>query len=137
MDAIRVGCRDVLFLIRSKQQLPKLAARFFRTEGGTEPVREWLRDLNADDRKRVGDEIRKVQFGWPIGMPLVRKLGPDLWEVRVRLDRRIARVLFAVFEGEAVLLHAFVKKSEKTPATEMNTALRRLNALTAHNRSYH
>ena len=116
---------------------PKLTARFFRTEQGTEPVREWLGGLPADDRKRVGDEIRTVQFSWPIGMPLVRKLGPDLWEVRVRLDRRIARVLFTVFEGEAVLLHAFVKKSERTPATELNTALRRLSALKAFDQSDH
>jgi phage-related protein len=93
--------------------------------------------LTADDRKRVGDAIRKVQFGWPIGMPLVRKLGPDLWEVRVRLDHRIARVLFTVFAGEAVLLHGFAKKSAKTPATEMNTALRRLSALKSPDRSYH
>jgi phage-related protein len=78
-----------------------------------------------------------VQFGWPIGMPLVRKLGSELWEVRVRLDRRIARVMFTVFEGDAVLLHAFVKKSQKTPATEMNTALRRLSALKAIDRPYH
>jgi len=78
-----------------------------------------------------------VQFGWPIGMPLVRKLGSELWEVRVRLDRRIARLMFTVFEGDAVLLHAFVKKSQKTPATEMNTALRRLSALKAIDRPYH
>lgn len=69
-------------MIPSSRHLPKLTARFFRTEGGTEPVREWLKGLPADDRKRVGDEIRKVQFGWPVGMPLVRKLGPELWEVR-------------------------------------------------------
>jgi phage-related protein len=78
-----------------------------------------------------------VQFGWPIGMPLVRKLGSELWEVRVRLDRRIARLMFTVFEGDAVLLHAFVKKSQKTPATETNTALRRLSALKAIDRPYH
>lgn len=123
-------------MILSSRQFPKLTARFFRTEQGSEPVREWLRGLPADDRKRVGDEIRRVQFGWPMGMPLVRKLGPELWEVRVRLDRRIARVMFTLFEGEAVLLHAFVKKSKKTPATEMNTALGRLSALRAIDRPY-
>lgn len=123
-------------MILSSRQFPKLTARFVRTEQGSEPVREWLRGLPADDRKRVGDEIRRVQFGWPMGMPLVRKLGPELWEVRVRLDRRIARVMFTLFEGEAVLLHAFVKKSKKTPATEMNTALGRLSALRAIDRPY-
>lgn len=120
-------------MIHSQRSLPKLTVRFFRTDQGTEPVREWLRELPADDRRRVGDEIRTMQFGWPVGMPLVRKLGADLWEVRVRLDHRIARVLFTVFAGEAVLLHGFVKKSQKTPATEMKKAHARLVALkTAH-----
>ena len=72
-----------------------------------------------------------MQFGWPVGMPLVRKLGADLWEVRVRIDRRTARVLFTVVEGEAVLLHGFVKKSQKTPADDMSTALARLCAVKA------
>ena len=116
-------------MIRSQRLLPKLTVRFFRTEQGTEPVRDWLRGLPGEDRRRVGNEIRTVQFGWPVGMPLVRKLGADLWEVRVLLDHRIARVLFTVFEGEAILLHGFVKKSRKTPAVEMNAAHARLSAL--------
>ena len=80
-------------MIPSSRHLPKLTARFFRTEGGAEPVREWLKGLPADDRKRAGDEIRKVQFGWPGGMPLVRKLGPELWEVRVRLEDGSSRTV--------------------------------------------
>jgi phage-related protein len=111
--------------------LPKLTVRFFRTEQGNEPVREWLKGLPSADRKAVGDEIRAVQFGWPIGMPLVRKLKPGLWEVRVRLDERIARVLFTVLDGEAVLLHGFIKKSQKTPATDLETAGGRMRMLNA------
>jgi phage-related protein len=93
--------------------LQKLAVRFFRTSTGNEPVLEWLRDLPATDRKSIGDEIRTVQFGWPIGMPVVRKIEPGLWEIRVRLSGRIARVLFTIVDETAVLVHAFIKKSQK------------------------
>lgn len=110
---------------------PKLTVRFFRTTQGNEPVREWLKDLPPADRKTVGDEIRAVQFGWPIGMPLVRKLKPGLWEMRVRLDERIARVLFSALDGEAVLLHGFIKKSQKTPAADLETAMVRMKTLNA------
>ena len=100
----------------------KLEVRFFRTTQGNEPVREWLKELPAADRKVIGDEIRTVQFGWPVGMPLVGKLDASLWEVRIKLKDRIARVLFTVIDGEAVLLHGFIKKSQKTPAPDLATA---------------
>ena len=73
---------------------PTLEVRFFKTDGGTEPVRDWLRELSAVERKRIGEEIKTVQYGWLLGMPLVRKMDKDLWEVRVHLPTRIARVLF-------------------------------------------
>jgi phage-related protein len=111
--------------------LPKLTVRFFRTEHGIEPVREWLKKLPGTDRKLVGDEIRTVQFGWPVGMPLVRKLGPGLWEVRVRLDGRAARVLFTILDGEAMLLHGFIKKGQKTPTADLDTAMARKKTLNA------
>lgn len=65
---------------------PTLEVRFFKTDTGTEPVRDWLRELSATDRKAVGEDIKTVQFGWPLGMPLVRKMDKYLWEVRVHLD---------------------------------------------------
>lgn len=111
--------------------VPRLTVRFFRTEQGNEPVREWLKDLPSAERKAIGNELRAVQFGWPVGMPLVRKLQADLWEVRVRLDRRIVRVLFTVFDGEAVLLHGFVKKSQKTPPADLGIAIGRMKLLRA------
>ena len=103
----------------------KLLARFFRTAEGREPVREWLKALPAEDRKIIGDEIRTVQFGWPMGMPLVRKMEEGLWEVRVDLPNRIARALFTISERQAVLLHGFIKKSLKTPTPDLATARRR------------
>ena len=77
----------------------------------------------------IGDEIRTVQFGWPVGMPLVRKLGDGLWEVRVNLTNRIGRVLFTDVDQQAVLLHGFIKKSRKTPAPDLAVARRRKEEL--------
>jgi len=104
----------------------KLEVRFYRTDSGTEPVRDWLKGLPASERRKIGEEIKTVQFGWPLGMPLVRKLESDLWEVRVSLGGRIARVLFTVAGQAMVLLHGFIKKSQATPKGELATARARL-----------
>ena len=111
-------------------RLPILRIRFFRMAERREPVREWLKSLPADERKAIGDDLRTMQFGWPLGMPLVRNLEGGVWEVRTRLPNRIARVLFATFEGEAVLLHGFIKKSQQTPLDELRLAKRRKRELT-------
>lgn len=108
---------------------PILTVTFFCTEAGNEPVRAFLRDLTVEDRKAIGMDIKTVQFGWPLGMPLVRKMGPDLWEVRSDIADGIARVLFTVHDGQMVLLHAFVKKSQKTPSNELKTAQARQRQL--------
>lgn len=71
---------------------PILSVRFFATDTSSEPVREWLKELSAQDRKTIGEDIKTVQFGWPLGMPLVDHLEGDIWEVRIKLDNRIARV---------------------------------------------
>lgn len=109
--------------------MQKLAVKFFCTSEGREPVREWLKGLPNEERKAIGDAIRTLQFGWPIGMPLVRKMEDGLWEIRVGLPTRIARILFAVVAGEAVLLHGFIKKSQKTPQTDFDTAKQRKKLL--------
>jgi phage-related protein len=109
--------------------LKKLEVLFFRTERGNEPVREWLLSLEKQERKIIGDDVLKVQYCWPIGKPLVGSLGDGLWEVRSRLDDRIARVIFCVEGQTMVLLHGFVKKTQKTPTHELNLALRRKNQL--------
>ncbi|MGO4881230.1 MAG: type II toxin-antitoxin system RelE/ParE family toxin [Bryobacteraceae bacterium] len=106
--------------------LKRLPAYFFRLDSGREPVREWLKALNREDRRTIGEDIKDVEFSWPIGMPLVRHLGRELWEVRSRLtDDRIARVLFCVEGGRMMLLHGFVKKSQKTPKRDIDLALKR------------
>jgi len=89
-------------------------------------VREWLKELEPEARKAIGEDIKDVEFSWPVGMPLVRPLGRELWEVRSSLPRgRIARVLFCVEQGSMVLLHGFIKKTQKTPQHEIDLALKR------------
>jgi phage-related protein len=106
--------------------LKRLPARFYRSDSGREPVREWLRGLVSEDRKVIGEDVKDVEFSWPIGLPLVRPLGRELWEVRSDLPRgRIARVLFCVEHGSMVLLHGFIKKTRKTPQHDIDLALRR------------
>jgi phage-related protein len=108
---------------------PILTVRFYRTVAGNEPVRAFLKELPQDDRKIIGTDIKEVQFGWPLGMPLVRKMEADLWEVRSSLDGRIARTLFTVVDAEMVLLHAFIKKSQQTPKVDLDTAKKRLSEI--------
>jgi phage-related protein len=110
----------------SHDKPPILSVRFFRTASGAEPVREWLLGLAKGDRRAVGEDIKTAQYGWPLGMPLIRKLEPGLWEVRSHIAAGIARVIFTVDGQLMVLLHGFVKKSQKTPATDLKTAKQRL-----------
>src|SRR5262249_37141090 len=104
--------------------LKRLPARFYRSDNGREPVREWLKGLTVGDRKVIGEDIKDVEFSWPIGMPLVRPLGRELWEVRSSLPRgRIARVLFCIEQDCMVLLHGFIKTTQKTPQHDIDLAL--------------
>ncbi|MBF0164325.1 MAG: type II toxin-antitoxin system RelE/ParE family toxin [Magnetococcales bacterium] len=100
----------------------RLQVAFFRTETGGEPVREWLKSLDQTERRIIGEEIKTVQIGWPLGMPLVRKMEADLWEIRCQLPGRIARILFTTEAEKMVLLHGFIKKTQKTPDQELQVA---------------
>ena len=105
---------------------PILTVVFYKTGGGNEPVREWLKGLKREDRKTIGEDIKTVQFGWPLGMPLIRKVEPGIWEVRSNISRGIARVLFTVEGHTMVLLHGFIKKSQKISGIDLQTARARL-----------
>ena len=110
----------------------RLPARFFQSETGDQPVRDWLLSLSDEDRKAMGDDIRTAEFGWPIGMPLCRSLKgrKGLWEIRTNLNGgRIARVFFCAYDGNMVLLHGFIKKSQKTPDRELGVAEKRMKGL--------
>jgi len=106
--------------------MDKLDVAFFCSETGNEPVREWLQSLTKGDKKSIGDDIKTVQFGWPIGMPLVDHLGKGLWEIRIKLKlRRIARVVFFMDDSTMILVNGFIKKTQKTPKQELILALSR------------
>ena len=107
----------------------RLQVYFFKTATNKQPVRDWLKGLRVEDKKIIGNDLKTAQFGWPIGMPLIRKLDADLWEVRSRLHNRIARVIFTVEGDKMVLLHGFIKKSQKTPQSDLQLAKQRLKAL--------
>ncbi len=104
----------------------RLDAVFFCLASGSEPVREWLKELPKQDRKAIGEDIAYVQYKWPIGKPRVDHLRGDVWEMRTSLGNRIARTLFAVQGGQLILLHGFIKKTQRTPDREMELAERRL-----------
>ena len=102
---------------------PILSVHFFVTSIGKEPVRDWLKEMSRDNRKEIGEDIKLVQFRWPLGMPLVRKMEADLWEVRSKLSNStIARTFFTVANNEMILLHGIIKKSEKTPKKDLDLA---------------
>jgi phage-related protein len=117
--------------IEIARHMKRLPAFFYELPSGRSPVRDWIRSLDADDRKIIGEDIKDVEFSWPIGMPLVRPLGRGLWEVRSDLPQgRIARVLFGIHAGRMVLLHGFIKKTQKTPQSDLDLALKRMKEVT-------
>lgn len=109
------------------ERLTPIPLAFWRSAGGREPVREWLNNLSKDDKRTIGRDIAKVQFGWPVGMPLCRPLSGGLWEVRSALpSKREARVFIGFHDGVLVALHAIIKKTQRTPGSELTLAKQRL-----------
>jgi phage-related protein len=110
--------------------MKKITALFFENENGKKPVQEWLHSLDKDDRKKIGEDIKTVEYGFPIGMPVCRKLEGKLYEVRSNIsDGRIARVIFIVMSEYMILLSGFIKKSQKTPKNEIDLALKRVKEI--------
>ena len=103
---------------------------FWRSATNREPVREWLNELSREDKRIIGRDIAKVQYGWPVGLPLCRPLSGGLWEVRATLpSNRQARIFFGFHEGMLVALHAILKKTQKTPADALALARQRFKEL--------
>lgn len=106
----------------------KLQARFYQTPGGNEPVLEWIRDLSTEDKKEIGEDIAAVEFMWPIGMPRVRPMKQGLFELRSHLSgQRFARIMFGIVDDKMLLVHAFIKKTQQTPADDLALARNRLD----------
>lgn len=110
--------------------MKKISALFYQLDSGKEPVRDWLLDLDREDRQTIGKDIQKVEFGWPIGMPYSRNLEKGLYEVRSNISSgRITRVLFCIQNDEMILLHAFIKKTQATPDKEKEIARKRMKGV--------
>ena len=110
--------------------MKRLPAAFYALPSGREPVRDWLKSLDREDRRVIGEDIKDVEFSWPIGMPVCRPFGNGLWEVRCNLAKgRIARVLFCAADGRMVLLHAFMKKTQRTPDADLALAAKRMKEI--------
>jgi phage-related protein len=108
------------------EDAPKIQLRFYRTSAGHEPVRGWLMALDRELRLAIGEDLLRVQYRWPVGMPLCRPLGRGLWEVRTSLPNgTVSRVLICFHRGVLVALSGFIKKTQKTPRDELDLALRR------------
>jgi phage-related protein len=108
----------------------KLPARFYINAAGRNPVRDWILAMSEADRHVIGKDIQKVEFGWPLGRPHCAPLGDGLWEVRSNLDsNRIARVIFSMGDSHMILLHGFIKKSQKTPTHDLTLAMKRKREL--------
>lgn len=119
--------------MKVSDSLKKITAEFYQNPAGKEPVREWLKELSDDDRKAIGKDIATVEYSWPIGMPLCRPLKGGLFEVRSSLDKnRISRVLFRNVRTRMVLLHGFIKKTEKTPQRDLDLAATRMKEVLDH-----
>ena len=110
-------------------KIPILDVYFYKTEAGNEPVRQWLQLLGPKDKKMIGDDIKTIQFGWPLGMPLVRHIDSEIWEIRSRLSDGIARILFLLDGNAMVLIHGFIKKQQKIPKPDLDLARNRVKQL--------
>jgi phage-related protein len=109
-------------------QRKRVPAVFYGTSSGVEPVRRWLKKLPREDRRIIGTDIATVEYGWPVGMPVCSPITSHrgLWEVRSTLTSgRIARVLFCMYSGRMVLLHGFIKKTQQTPDSDLDLAMKR------------
>jgi len=115
----------ILYTLAMDRKMP-LKTVFFETENGNQPVRDFLIECTREDRKEIGSDIFTVQKKFPLGLPLVEKIDVDLWEVRSHISDGICRIFFTVCQETIVLLHGFVKKSQKIPSKEMKTAKGRL-----------
>jgi phage-related protein len=104
----------------------RVPLNFYRSAAGNEPVLEWLRSLPDAERKAIGSDLSDAQFAWPVGMPLCRPLGGGLFEIRTSLDGKIARVFICFSDGILVALHGFIKKTQKTPRSDLALAIKRL-----------
>ena len=116
---------------RNDRPRKEASRKILRQRNRSQSCSRWILELSPDDRRTVGKDIQKVEFGWPIGRPHCAPLGNGLWEVRSDFgSNRIARVIFCLERGEMILLHAFIKKTRKAPKQDIDLALTRKREVT-------
>lgn len=130
LHILRYNVLSTVHEMADDPQPKKIPLIFFRTITGSEPVREWLKELPEEDRQAVGRDLLRAQWRWPVGMPLCRAMGNGLWEIRTDLPtKRTARVLLSVYREHLVALHGFIKKSRATPDEDLALARKRKKEL--------
>jgi phage-related protein len=126
VPSLRAGENVPSLVQPARKPKPKiLPAAFYRTKKGKEPVRDWLKGFSKADKIKIGVDIARLEYEWPVGLPTCKPLLKGLWEVRTSLKDRIARVIFFNHDGKMVLLHGFIKKTEKTPQVDIDLAYER------------
>lgn len=110
----------------SSDSVKRLPVEFYRSEKGIEPVRDWLKSLDNLDKTKIGQAVKMLEYGWPVGMPTCRPLRNGLYEVRTTLpSNREARIFFCIHNEQMVLLHGIIKKTQKTPQRDLIIARNR------------
>ncbi len=108
------------------EQRKRIPARFYRNENGSEPVREWLWALDKAERILIGTDIKTVEYGWPIGNAGLSTDGAGFVRSKDSSGGESnGPGLFCISESKMVLLHGFVKKSQKTAKTDLDLAIER------------
>lgn len=107
---------------------------FFRTSSGREPAREFIASLPAEDRAKVYGHIEILaDKGVLLEKPFVDHIEAKIWELRISITKREVRVLYFITSGKtAVLLHGFIKKTQRTPRGEIDIAIRRMGQYLNH-----
>jgi phage-related protein len=112
-----------------------LQAVFYKSVSGKRPVRDWLMAFSPEDRKTIGEDIATLEFCWPVGKPKCSQITgvTGLYEVRSNISSgRIVRVFFVIVGNQMVLLHGFVKKTQKTPERDLKLAIGRMKDVQRH-----
>jgi phage-related protein len=112
-------------------KVKNLTVHFYQTSSGKEPVRDWLKLRTQDEKKAIGEDIKAIEFLWPVGYPRVRKLDKNLWEVRTDLQDGICRIFFTIWKKYMVLIHGIIKKTQKTPQQDLDIAKKRRDEVLA------
>jgi len=130
LHILRYNVLNTVHCMADDPRPKKIPLIFFRTLTGSEPVREWLKELPEEERQAIGKDLLRAQWRWPVGMPLCRAMGSGLWEIRTDLPtKRTARVLLCVYREHLVALHGFVKKTRATPDEDLALARKRKKEL--------